>query len=326
MNTPQPQSLGNGIHLIPVPLPFKSPGWVNTYAVDAKGGFLLLDCGTDWEPGRDALRSGFEQLGLDEAGVHTLVVSHLHLDHVGMSARLVNELGCSFVMHESAVAQVARYNDTPGYVERFLGFGRAHGVPAATLDSVSGDLGNRPDYMPPIGPPDHTFIDGEQLDLGERRSLEVIHTPGHDPAHICLRDSLTGILFSGDHILPRISPVIMWDDELGDPLGDYLGSLQRLLGMDIGLTYPAHGSLIELGGERAKQILLHHDRRLLDMTELILDRDSSAWEVMLRSFRPNLTPLETRLAFLETISHLEHLRLTGRLHVEVREGVRVFTR
>jgi glyoxylase-like metal-dependent hydrolase (beta-lactamase superfamily II) len=299
---------------------------VNTYAVEAGGGFLLLDCGTDWEPGRDALRSGFEHLGLDEAGVHTLVVSHLHLDHVGMSARLVDELGCSFAMHESAVAHVARYNDTPGYVERFLGFGRTHGVPALTLDAVSGDLGNRPAYMPPIGPPDHTFIDGERLDLGDGRSLEVIHTPGHDAAHICLRDSLTGVLFSGDHILPRISPVIMWDDDLGDPLGDYLGSLQRLLGMDIGLTYPAHGSLIGQGDERAKQILLHHDRRLLDMTEMILDRDSTAWEVMLRSFRPNLTPLETRLAFLETISHLEHLRLTGRLHVEVREGVRVFTR
>jgi hypothetical protein len=46
---------------------------------------------------------------------------------------------------------------------------------------------------------------------------------------------------------------------------------------------------------------------------------------MLESFRPNLTPLEARLAFLETISHLEHLRLTGRLMVETRDGVLVFT-
>ena len=326
MNTPQPQSLGNGIHLIPAPLPFKSPAWVNTYAVEADGGFLLLDCGTDWEPGRDAIREGFAQLGLEESAVHTLVVSHLHLDHVGMSSRMVRELGCRFVMHERAAKLVDRYNDTPGYVERLLRIGQVHGVPPPLLATVSDDLAIRPDYMPLIDPPDHTVQDGERIEIGAGRWLEVIHTPGHDSAHICLRDSQTGILFSGDHVLPRISPVIMWDEDLGDPLGDYLASLHRLLGMDIGVTYPAHGTLIDQGGERAKQILLHHDRRLLDMTEMVLDRDSSAWEVMLRSFRPNLSPLEARLAFLETVSHLEHLRLTGRVRVGVREGVRVFTR
>ncbi|HEX5696996.1 MAG TPA: MBL fold metallo-hydrolase [Acidimicrobiia bacterium] len=326
MNTPQPQSLGNGIHLIPAPLPFKSPAWVNTYAVEADGGFLLLDCGTDWEPGRDAIRDGFAQLGLEESAVHTLVVSHLHLDHVGMSSRMVRELRCRFVMHERAAKLVDRYNDTPGYVERLLRIGQVHGVPPPLLATVSADLAIRPDYMPLIDPPDHTVQDGERIEIGAGRWLEVIHTPGHDSAHICLRDSQTGILFSGDHVLPRISPVIMWDEDLGDPLGDYLASLHRLLGMDIGVTYPAHGTLIDQGGERARQILLHHDRRLLDMTEMVLDRDSSAWEVMLRSFRPNLSPLEARLAFLETVSHLEHLRLTGRVRVGVREGVRVFTR
>jgi glyoxylase-like metal-dependent hydrolase (beta-lactamase superfamily II) len=326
MNTPQPQSLGNGIHLIPAPLPFKSPAWVNTYAVEADGGFLLLDCGTDWEPGRDAIRNGFAQLGLEESAVHTLVVSHLHLDHVGMSSRLVRELGCRFVMHERAAKLVDRYNDTPGYVERLLRIGHIHGVPPPLLATVSDDLAIRPDYMPLIDPPDHTVQDGERIEIGAGRWLEVIHTPGHDSAHICLRDSQTGILFSGDHILPRISPVIMWDEDLGNPLGDYLASLQRLVGMEIGITYPAHGTLIDQGGERARQILLHHDRRLHDMTEMVLDRDSSAWEVMLRSFRPNLSPLEARLAFLETVSHLEHLLLTGKVRVGQREGVTVFTR
>lgn len=325
MSSPEPQSLGNGIHLIPAPLPFKSPAWVNTYAVEAEGGLLLLDCGTDWEPGREAIHHGFEQLGLDESAVHTLVCSHLHLDHVGMSARLVREMGCRFVMHERAAKMVDRYNDTPGYVERLLRIGLTHGVPEAILDRVSGDLAQRPDYMPLIDPPDHTVVDGERIDIGDGRWLEVIHTPGHDSAHICLRDSKTGIVFSGDHILPRISPVIMWDEDLGDPLGDYLESLQRLLGMEIGVTYPAHGSLIERGDERARQILLHHDRRLLDMSDMVRGRDATAWEVMLESFRPNLTPLEARLAFLETVSHLEHLRMTGRLRGETREGVLIFT-
>ncbi len=62
------------------------------------------------------------------------------------------------------------------------------------------------------------------------------------------------------------------------------------------------------------------------MTELVRARDATAWQVMLKSFRPNLTPLETRLAFLETVSHLEHLRIIGRLLAVEREAAIVYTR
>lgn len=318
MSIPPPRSLGNGIHLIPAPLPFKSPPWVNVYAIEAGDGLLLIDCGADWEPGRTALREGFDSLGLDESAVHTLVVSHLHPDHVGMSGRLVRELGCRFVMHNRAAKLVERYNDTPGYVERVKEIALTHGVPEAIVEATSSM--ERPDYMPVIDPPDHTVADGDAIDLGNGRSLEVLHTPGHEPAHICLRDNSTGILFSGDHVLPRISPVVMYDPDYGDVLGDYMDSLQRLVDLEIGTTYPAHGDLIDEGDERARQILLHHDRRLLDMTDLVRSADTNAWEVMLKSFRPNLDPIQARLAFLETISHLEHLRVTGRIQDEDREG------
>ena len=315
---PDPMSLGNGIHLIPAPLPFKSPQWVNAYAVEADGGILLLDCGTDWEPGREALRDGFTALGLDESAVHTLVVSHLHPDHVGMSSRLVDEWGCRFVMHERAATLVDRYNDSQAYAERLKTIGKRHNVPDPILEAAT-EI-SRPGYMPTIDPPDHTVVDGDEIDIGGGRRLEILHTPGHEPTHICLRDSRTGILFSGDHVLPRISPVIMYDLDLGDVLGDYLVSLQKLIAIDISVTYPAHGTLMEHGGERARQILLHHDRRLLDMAELVRAGDTTAWEVMLKSFRPNLDPIQARLAFLETISHLEHLRLTGRVQGSERDG------
>ena len=318
MSIPAPQSLDHGIHLIPVPLPYKSPPWVNVYAVESNGGLLLIDCGTDWEPGREAIRQGFADLGLEESAVHTLVVSHLHPDHVGMSARLVSDWGCRFVMHERAAKLVDRYNDSPGYMNRLVKIGSVHGIPDSATNAATHV--ERPDYMPLLEAPDFLVGDGDTIDLGDGRSLHVVHTPGHEPAHICLRDSRTGILFSGDHILPRISPVIMYDLDLGDVLGDYLGSLQRLIAMGLGVTYPAHGTLIDQGGERARQILLHHDRRLLDMAELVRSEDTTAWNVMLKSFRPNLDPLQSRLAFLETISHLEHLRLTGRIRDEDRNG------
>lgn len=314
--------MGNGIHLIPAPLPFRSPAWVNTYLIEANDGLLMIDCGTDWEAGRQAIRDGFSDLGLRESAVHTLMVSHLHLDHVGMSARLVREWGSRFVMHKRASKLVDRYNDSAGYQARLLEIAGTHGMPGEEIPRVTEVV--RPDYMPLIEPPDHTVEDGDLVDLGNGRYLEVVHTPGHEPAHICLRDSRSGILFSGDHVLPRISPVIMYDLDLGDVLGDYLLSLQKLIELDIGVTYPAHGTLMDRGDERARQILLHHDRRLLDMAELVREAETSAWRVMTRSFRPHLDDLQKRLAFLETISHLEHLRLTGRIRDEDRDGAIVY--
>jgi glyoxylase-like metal-dependent hydrolase (beta-lactamase superfamily II) len=296
---------------------------VNTYAVESGDGLLLLDCGTDWEPGRDAIRDGFATLGLSEDAVHTLVVSHLHLDHVGMSKRLVDEWGCDFVMHERAEKLVDSYNDTPRFIQNLLQIGHSHGVPGSILDAIS-DF-SRPVYMPEIYKPNRTVVDGEALDLGDGRALTVIHTPGHEPSHICLRDTKTGVTFSGDHVLPRISPVIMYDGVLDDPLGEYLNSLQKLVQMDIGITYPAHGTIVDQGDERARQILLHHDRRLLDMAELVREADTTAWEVMVSSFRPNLDPLQMRLAFLETVSHLEHLRISGRIQYVQRDQVTVYT-
>lgn len=322
MSTPAPRSLGDGIHLIPAPLPFKSPPWVNAYVVESGDGLILIDCGTDWEPGRSALSAGFTALGLDESAVHTLIVSHLHPDHVGMSTRLVRELGCRFVMHERASRLVDRYNDTPGYARRLNSIASTHGVPEDII--AAGNPSERADYMPLIDPPDHVVVGGEEIDLGGGRSLHVVHTPGHEQAHICLRDSRTGILFSGDHILPRISPVIMYDQDAGDPLADYMSSLDKLIAMRIGLTYPAHGSLIERGDERARQILLHHQRRLHDMAELVSEGDTTAWTVMTKSFRPNLGPTDARLAFLETVSHLEHLRLSGRIERHEREGTLLY--
>ena len=312
MSEPRPLSLGHGIHTIPAPLPFPSPRWVNAYVLERPDGLTMIDCGVDWEPGHEALVKGFSLLGLEARAVDTLIVSHLHPDHVGMAPRLVAEWGCRVVMHRRAATLYLRYNDTP-QLERWLReLARRHGVPAELVDVV-GSLGPRPPFMPPIGPPDAVVADGDRIDLGRGRFLEVLHTPGHEPSHICLRDSLTGILFSGDHVLPRITPVIMHDPESEDALGDYLESLQRLLELRIGLTLPAHGTIVERGSQRVEQIALHHDRRLTGMVDVVARGPSTSWRVMSEVFRPHLTPLEQRLALRETVAHLEHLRIHARL-------------
>lgn len=306
MGIPEPRSLGHGFHAVSVPLPFRSPAWVNCYLIEGAE-LTLLDCGVDWEEGLEALESGLRQVGFRPESIDRLVVSHLHPDHVGMAPRLSERWNCAIVMHERSVERIPRYNDTAAFAESMRGLARRHGVPEAMRPGFV-DVATRAPFMPLMRNPDQIVADGDRIQLDDARWLDVLHTPGHEASHICLRDSLTGILFSGDHVLPRITPVIMVDDEGTDVLGDYLASLQRLVELDVGLTYPAHGGIVEHGARRAEQISLHHDRRLSGMLDVVSLAPRTAWDVMLESYRPNLNSIEQRLALRETVSHLEHLR------------------
>ncbi|MGH8925940.1 MAG: MBL fold metallo-hydrolase [Acidimicrobiia bacterium] len=308
-----PQPLGQGISLLPLPLPFTAPRTVNAYLVESADGLALIDCGVDSLDGRNALLGGLAGLGYDPASIDTLIVSHLHPDHVGMAPRLVEEFGMRVAMHERARKLVDRYNDTAGLKMRTEALARRHGVPATAYDAFV-DIGPRPDWMPFLSPPDITIDEGDIIEVGSNRSLEVIFTPGHEPTHICLRDSRTGSLFAGDHILPRITPYVGYDEDFGDVLGEFLDSLRKIEELRVSTTYPAHGDVVSHGSARAEQILLHHQRRLQGMWEVVAPLGRSAWQVMEEVFRPNLSPMDQRLALRETIAHLDHLQIIGRLH------------
>ncbi|HUO46618.1 MAG TPA: MBL fold metallo-hydrolase [Acidimicrobiia bacterium] len=313
------QSLGQGIHSITLPLPFRSPPSVNAYLIEGGDALTLIDCGTDWEEGHSVLAKGMEVLGLESTAVGRLIVSHLHPAHVGMAPRLVAEWGVETVMHSRATGLVSRYNDSDDFRRRTRELADRHGVPPLSREAFV-DVGERPSWMPPIAPPDSTVDDGDTIPLGDGRSLDVLFTPGHEAAHICLRDSLTGALFAGDHILPRITPFVGYDEMFEDVLGEFLHSLRKIERLLVTTTYPAHGDVIEHGSARAEQIILHHQRRLEGMVEVIDPEGSTAWMVMEKVFRPSLSPMDQRLALRETIAHLEHLRLQKRLRSSEIDG------
>jgi glyoxylase-like metal-dependent hydrolase (beta-lactamase superfamily II) len=304
--------LGQGISQITLPLPFAAPRTVNAYLIESSDGLALIDCGVDTAESRNVLFGGLTHLGYHPASIDTLIISHLHPDHVGMAPRLVEGFGMRVVMHERAAKVVDRYNDTPGFGERIRTLARRHGVPSHAYDAFV-DVGPRPDWMPFLALPDITVDEGDSIAIGSNRPLQVIFTPGHEPTHICLRDSRTGVLFAGDHILPRITPFVGYDEDFPDVLGEFLNSLRKIEALRITTTYPAHGDLVSHGSARAEQILLHHQRRLAGMREVVAPLGSSAWQVMEQVFRPNLSPMDQRLALRETIAHLEHLQLTGRV-------------
>jgi glyoxylase-like metal-dependent hydrolase (beta-lactamase superfamily II) len=313
------EALGHGIHLIPLPLPLEGLPFVNAYVVGTPDSATVIDVGVGSGEGFEALGAGLDGLDFPLSSLRTVICTHLHPDHMGLASRLVEETGCDYVMHQRAAELLDAYNDWGWYREMVRDAALANGGPPAEVDLLTADE-PRPEWAPASMEPNVLVSDGDKIALGPDRHLDVVHTPGHEPSHICLVDSESGAMFSGDHVLPRITPFVPYLGADTDNLGTYLESLRRVEDIKPRVTYPAHGAVIPNGADRAHQILLHHERRLTGMSDLAA-QGATAWEVMTESFRPNLAPMHLRLAFQETMAHLEHLRARGELERDPELGI-----
>lgn len=175
--------------------------------------------------------------------------------------------------------------------------------------------------------PDREIVPGELLDLAGRK-LRAVWTPGHTPGHVCLHLEErhpaglagNGWLFSGDHLLPEISPHIgLYEDPddtaVTDPLGDYLASLERIGRLGVAEVLPAHQHAFTDAGGRVRELLDHHEERLSGLLAL-LATPLTPWQLAERMEwnRPwEQIPHGSRsIAVSEAESHLRRLAKLGR--------------
>ena len=88
------------------------------------------------------------------------------------------------------------------------------------------------------GAPARLLEDGDIIDLGGRR-LEVLHTPGHSPGHMCFFERERGWLFTGDLVYRG---VLLAYYPSTDP-ASYLRSVERVAGLPVSRVFPGHHSL-----------------------------------------------------------------------------------
>lgn len=104
---------------------------------------------------------------------------------------------------------------------------------------------------------DKLVAEGDILAL-DGLDLEVIHTPGHSPGHVCILLREGGVLFSGDHVLG------MGTTAMRPPQGDmaqYIDSLQKLLYYQIKMICPGHGPLITAPQRKLEELIQHRLER-----------------------------------------------------------------
>jgi glyoxylase-like metal-dependent hydrolase (beta-lactamase superfamily II) len=327
-----------GILRMQLPLSMPGLGHVNCYALEDERGFALVDPGMPGPQPWKALEDRFARAGFKLRDVHTVVVTHSHIDHFGASGRLREKAGARVVTSRT----FRTWWDPTDVGEREL-----EAADGSTDIEVPPDPRRPWDQPTPWGgrhprPPRRVRIryrvlrpmmkqwfatpspsvrlaDAEVIHFG-RRDWVAVHTPGHTPDHLCLYDPAGGVLLSGDHVLPTITPHISGVDAGPDPLTAFFASLEKVGELDgVGTVLPAHGHPFDDLRGRVKDIERHHEDRLARLREANEELGSANVEQLSqrlfreRSWGP--------MAESETYAHLEHLRLSGRATREERGGL-----
>jgi glyoxylase-like metal-dependent hydrolase (beta-lactamase superfamily II) len=323
-----------GVHRIPLPLPNDGLRAVNVYALTDGEGLTLIDAGWALAQARDALATGLAELGAGLGNVRRFLVTHVHRDHYTQAVALRREFGMRVALGRG---------ERPGLEE----LSRPRRERRAQLEQLrragAHELVRQLErHAPPEGPaeyefPDEWIDDGAEIvvDAGSpaRRVLEAVATPGHTRGHVVFADPAAELLFSGDHVLPRITPSLGLEPAPArSPLADFLTSLELMRSRPDAVLLPAHGATGMRVHQRVDELVAHHAKRLDATLSAVLEGRSTAYEVaavLLWTRRDTpfaeLDLFNRMLATIETAAHLEVLAERELVTAEDRDGIRHYT-
>jgi glyoxylase-like metal-dependent hydrolase (beta-lactamase superfamily II) len=239
-----------------------------------------------------ALTDGLARL---RATPHQVLVTHGHIDHWGLAATLTDE-----VLGHAALRPSLALADGPAILDLEAD---EHSLSAEALANAF-----RQFERMTVGVPASV----QEVEDGDRiGEWQVIWTPGHDPGHICLFRECDGVLICGDALLPDTTPNIQPTAQRDDALADFLATLARLEAMPVSLVLPSHGEPYTDHAARAKELTAFHARRLDDVLAVLDEGSRSLREVAATLFKSREGPIDDMLADMETLAHLDHLRLRG---------------
>jgi glyoxylase-like metal-dependent hydrolase (beta-lactamase superfamily II) len=237
-------------------------GYNSLYLVEDHGERVLVDAGPDYQGASTLLE---EQL--DGRTPELVAITHGHIDHAGLGA-FWQQAGVSVAMGMAdmhlaagpALANVDEWAIMAGYI---VESGAPPEVAARALHALEQrrDWAVRAAYEETYStatrgsrwatglryepyPNAHALANGDCLPAG----LRVVWCPGHTPGNLVFVHESEGWLFSGDQLLPAITPTpaIQVDVEGERParfrsLPHFVASLRLLRAMEFARCYPGHG-------------------------------------------------------------------------------------
>jgi glyoxylase-like metal-dependent hydrolase (beta-lactamase superfamily II) len=286
-----------GVEQITIPLPFRL-NHVNCFLAQGENGWTIIDAGL-----KTATTARIWQPILETHDIQNIIITHHHPDHFGYAGTLQQLTNAQLSMSEIEAQKgltVWKREMAQTLEVHFQTFGFPNN------DFSQEFLLEDDSFVQPYPTIQHYLEEGQVIPFG-KYEYEVLFTPGHADGLITLYNKEQSILFSTDHILPKITPNISyWLEGRENPLGAFFSSLEKIRSLDVNLIIPSHGQPFQGGTKRIEQLLAHHQERLAKVYECIKE-PTSIYEVNAQLFHTSLSTHDFRFAIGETISHLEYL-------------------
>ena len=316
-----PEKINESIVQFKIPMSRNPLGKTFSYLLTESN--TLIDTGVPTEEAYQGLKKQLNEYNLNPKDIEQVIITHLHNDHIGLAQDL-REFGAEIWAGSAAKERQEQmvgewenlYENTLKELELFGGEEYKSNITRHRYIFKSD--------VRPI-PIDRYLYDGENLKIGDIE-FEIIWTPGHSYEQICLYEKNQKILFSGDHVLPKItSHVALYSFRSHDPLDEYLNSLDKIEDLDVNIVLPGHEWIFYDLKSRIEQLYRHHRNRLDEMKATLEDSPQTVYEVAGKVHWeskpwPKMSFWTKRMAATEAYAHLIYLKNKGEIKQEIKDG------
>ena len=323
----------DGIYRIKIDVPFQVK-FVCLYIFEVEDQYILIDAGFSSPAWRKNFLQEINTVGLNVEDLNFCIITHNHIDHIGLIPELKKRNPKIKIVMHNITNKLLDWETDKSNKEEI-----EKEAIKISLDMKSYGLSEEErlrivqffTYWSKLRKhqaPDKIVYDGDKfLD-----DLEIIWTPGHSFGHICIFDTKRKYLFSGDHILSRITPHIgnfiiprFLADEYVDynfknVLEQYLQSLDRIDSLNPKIIFPAHQEIIYNPHERISAIKEHHANRLIDISKVIKNNPLTPKRISQIHFGEDLDEINSFMALSEVLGHLFYLEDLGKIDKHEKYG------
>jgi glyoxylase-like metal-dependent hydrolase (beta-lactamase superfamily II) len=304
-----------GIHCLRIPTPF-AVGRVNCYLIEDEP-LTLVDTGPNSGKALDELQSQLAAHGHLIDDIELIVVTHQHIDHLGLVEIVVEHSGAEVAALGVAAERLANFDEDAEAEDRFaVDLMIRNGIPeevTVALRSVSRSFrawGSQVTVTKPL-------TDGEVMAF-EHRTLQAIHRPGHSPSDTVFWDEERRILIAADHLIahissnPLISRALDGSEQRPQALVTYIESMRKTREMPAEFVLSGHGEPVVDHVALIDDRIAKHERRKEKIYKLIAEQPRSGYEIA-QSIWGNVAVTQAFLTLSEVIGHADLLVNEGRV-------------
>ncbi|MHA2423586.1 MAG: MBL fold metallo-hydrolase [Candidatus Thorarchaeota archaeon] len=279
-------NLIDGVSRIEIPTPFPV-GSMNCYLIEGSP-LTLIDTGPKTSESLATIKQSLLNLSYDMSDIEQILITHGHLDHIGLTAQFVHERKrthgnpTEVWIHFKDANSLTNYEEHAEiYKESFDRLIGTSGVPKSETQKL--DPKRVIEYYMSLRAPvptARTFKDEAffKTGIGE---ITAVWVPGHSSGSVCYVCDEQQVIFSGDHILGDISsnPSISFDspEEIG--MVTYLESLNRISSKDGYIAFPGHRKPIPDIKSRIDELHAEYDDKFQKARESLSSNPKTLYEL-----------------------------------------------